>query len=285
MANEAGIWRLLLTTRNEIPAAVEKDIAALNRLERKSVQSGNTMQRALGKAGSAIGLGGALEGGGGLRGTLGIGLAVAVGAGFRSVAREAMEADLAAQNAAAAIRTQYRMSEAAAASLNEINLSGVKATTVFKSALGELVATLVASARYLGAAGLNVGASLGRMMGIDMGPTESVIGGILERYFANAPTWMGGIGGLGEGGVASAEKMLADARKERAEADAKRKGTAPERRASSPFQVDDYARLGLFIGGRSTAAETTQLLRDQKRLLELVNRGIEQLAPRIADHL
>lgn len=284
MANEAGIWRLLLTTRNEIPAAVEKDIAALNRLERRSVQSGNTMQRALGKAGGALGLGGALEGGGGLRGTLGIGLAVALGAGFRAVAREAMEADLAAQNAAAAIRQQYKMSEGAVASLNEISLSGVKATTIFKSLLGELVATVIASARYLGAAGLNVGASLGRMMGIDMSPTESVIDGILERFRANAPTWMGGIGGLGEGGVAAGEKMLAEAKKERKEKDSKRSAQPAPRGQFQP-QLDEWARMGWYIGGRSSGADVTEQLREHTRLLELLNRTTTELAPRIADNL
>lgn len=284
MANESGIWRLLLTTRNEIPAAVEKDIAALNRLEHRSVQSSNTMRRALGKAGGALGLGGALEGGGGLRGTLGIGLAVAVGAGFRAVAREAMEADLAAQNAAAAIRQQYKMSEAAAASLNEISLSGVKATTVFKSFLGELVATIMASARYLGAAGLNVGSTIGRAMGIDMSPTESVVGGILEQYFANAPAWMGGIGGLGEGGVAAAEKMLVDAEKERKERDAKRTAQPAPRGQFQP-QLDEWARMGWYIGGRSSGADVTEQLREHTRLLELLNRSMTDLAPRIADNL
>lgn len=283
MANEQGIWRLLLTTRNEIPAAVEKDIAALNKLERKAETSGGTLRKAIGKAGGALGVGSALEGGGGLRTTFGIGLAVALGAGFRAAAEEAMAADLAAQNAAKSIREQYGMSAAAVASLNDVSLSGVEASTRFKAALGEIVATVLASVRYLGAAGLNLGAGIGRAMGIDMSPTEAVVDRILTDYFKSAPSWMGGVGGDNSGGLAVAEAKLAEAQKRRKEEDAKRTAVAP--RTPTAIAFDEYARMGLFIGGRSAVQETNQILRDQKTQLERLNSAVDQLAPRIADNL
>lgn len=283
MANEGGIWRLLLTTRNEIPAAVEKDIAALNKLDRKAVTTGGTLRKAIGKAGGALGLGGMLEGGGGLGATAGIAAAFAVAAGLRSMAQEAMKADLAAQNAADAIREQYKMSDAAVASLNEVSLSGVTAISMLKSGLGELIATIVASARYLGAAGLNLGAGIGRAMGIDMSPTEGLVDRMLTQFFTQAPAFMGGVGGDNSAGLAVANAKLAEAQKKRKEEDAKRKDVSM--RAPSAVSVDEYARMGLFIGGKSTMAEQTSLMREQKRLLELVNRSVTDLAPRIADHL
>lgn len=289
MANEGAIWRLLLTTRNEIPAAVEKDIAALNRLEQKARTTGGGLNRVLGKALPGGGLGNAVGAGfgGGLGATAATGAAFAAVGALRSMVQEAMEMDTNAKKTAEAMKEATRYTDSTVSALAQF---GVMLEAIKRTVMSMGASTFAKNINFARVAG---GTAIEAMLAK---PENSVLGNLIGRIapglvpsistFARdqAARGLAGLGGndLGEQAVGRLENQLEEAQKRR---DARRKVAAvPNPRAPFSPNLDEFARMGLYLGGRGSG-EATQLMRDQKLQLELLNRKMSDLAPQIAANL
>lgn len=289
MANEQGIWRLLLTTRNEIPAAVEKNIQALNRLERKGAQSGSSLQRALSKASGGLGVGGALEGGGGIAASAAGAAAFAITSATRAIFENAMAMDSNAKRTGEAMKELGKYTDSTISSLAQLGyiFQGIKAV------VGSMAAGNVSKNVNLGRAALGMGVDalmalpgVSGLLGMAEKKWPGAFGSLAEFARDQAARGVAGLYGddLGSQATGKALDRLEEAKKRRKERDARRsEGISP--RGSFSITADEYARMGLFIGGRSAAQETNQILRDQKSQLEKLNAAVDQLAPRIADNL
>lgn len=282
-------FRIRITAQDTVERQALRDVAALNKLDAAAARTSARMRavdRIANKALPGGGLGNAIGGalGGGLGATLAVGGAFAAVGGLRSLITEAMELDRTAAASAEQVKEMTRWSDSAIESLSYVGqafqgtFAGLK--KIAAETLGGIMSLLT------GVAGI-VAKVLGGFGFFDNRMNRAA-DSLITRSILSRPEWMGGLGGSGEQAVKEAEERL---KKRREERDKQRgRGGRSAAGGSDPMAPglfvagDELAKIGLFRGG-SGGESMTDLQKKTNENLKSLERGIRDLAPRIAREL
>lgn len=251
------------------------------------VLGGGRETAAGGQAGGMIAMGGRFGA---------IAIATALFRGFTSMVGTATELSAAAQKANEAAREQYKWSDGTIESLASIQTTWISGTLAMKKAVGELIALVgnlyvVIRGGFAKAVGVimeTIGATVKQVPGLksvgstvqNLGKAVGAVGDAqIQGGVSNLPTWLGGVGGTGESGVAAAEKRLQDALAKRA--DVHKQKAERERQADRGFVFNNIpaalgygqvGRAGLYAASGGTQWDLGSL---QKQTLDELKRNTD----------
>ncbi|MBL9135300.1 MAG: hypothetical protein JNK85_05505 [Verrucomicrobiales bacterium] len=283
---EEADYRIRLDVENRVPPKLDQVVKGLNKVERAAESAGrkvSALERVLGKLLPGGGLGNALGDtvGGGVGATAGVGTAFFSATWVKGLIEEARAMDLVGKSVEESMQRMTRWSDGAIEGLSSLSYHIETLWRVFRKSEGERAGNAVNLGKFAGGI---VGASMMDKPLVRLMTPDFIRNWIQEHGTDLAAQGYNGLtGGSGAQEVAAAEARLRKARENRPQ----KRRAAPGASSSVDIpNVDDLARLGLFRAGTPMLqSQMTELQRATNEKLDLMNRKIEDLAPRIAQHL